>query len=594
MTHKVLSLKYRPQRFDELKGQGHVSRILTRALASDRVGHAYLLVGPRGVGKTTTARIFARALNCSGRAEDPGDREGAQKLREGDGVEPCGTCPSCVDIAAGSDLDVVEMDAASNNAVDDVRALREQVGYATVRSRYRIWIVDEVHMLSLPAFNAFLKTLEEPPPQVKFLFCTTEEHKLPDTFRSRCQRVEFRPISDDAMTERLRDLAEREGMQLEDGLAEAIAHAALGGLRDAESQLEQLIAAVGDTRILSLGDLESLSGRASGDLLAQLSAAVDARDAAAALDAIDACLAAGAKPGVLRDQWLDRLREQMLDAVRTAVGDRPPPRSYAKAAQAIEILLAKRIHLRAGAAGDLVLQVAAVELARLPDARDLDALMGALREAGGAGAPSDETDEEPATPAPSPSRPQRSPPSPAPTPTPTPQGEAAPVPAPRRPAAKRAEVLDTPRVIGAWGEIVARAAERNAALGDALAEAAVQAVRADTQRLALPDAATSARGTLMRREVQLAFGQIVRELLGAYLRIEIVEAPRQPSSRGVVDPDMRVHPSVQRVTEVTGGRLLNVERATPSSAEAQTNVTPPSEPEPGSVDSGGVDSRSRP
>jgi len=232
-----------------------------------------------------------------------------------------------------------------------------------------------------------------------------------------------------------------------------------------------------------------------------------------------------------------------------------------------------------------------VELARLPDARALAALMGALREAGGAGVPSDETDEEPATPAPSPSPPQRSPPSPAPTPTPTLQGAAA-VPAPRRPAAKRAGPLDTPRVMGAWGEIVARAAERNAALGDALGEAAVQAVRADTLRLALPDAATAARGTLMRREVQLAFGQIVREVLGAYLRIEIVEAPRQPSSRGVVDPDMRVHPSVQRVTEVTGGRLLNVERATPSTAEAQTSVTPPIEPESGSVDSGSVDSGS--
>ncbi len=592
MTHQVLSRKYRPQRFDECVGQEHVARIFQNALLSDRVGHAYLLVGPRGVGKTTTARIVARALNCETLNAGTASEAAAEASA---GLEPCGSCASCRDIAAGSDLDVVEMDAASNNAVDDVRALKEQVGYATVRSRYRIWIVDEVHMLSLPAFNAFLKTLEEPPAQVKFLFCTTEEHKLPDTFRSRCQRVEFRPIDAGAMATRLVQLADGEGVVLEEGVARSIADGALGGLRDAESQLEQLIAARAGDEAIGQDDLDALSGRASSALLGRLLEAVDAQDAAAALDAVDACLGAGSKPGVLVDQWLEALRGQMVAAVRAGTG-------YAKAARSIEVLLGKRGHLRAGADGGLVAQVAAVELARLPDARDLDALIGALKASASApealpppgssrgpiaapprAAPSDAAPSGPL-------RPPKSPAMGAAAPGdkradagssgagPSGGGGAAPQAPPvavrvaqagaaasARPAVARGP-LDLERVQSRWADLTQSGAVRSPVLGRVLGAVRPVALEGTTLLVALPvtEAAEpgggEARGTLQRREVHLALSQITKAVFGEALRVKIFESEDGPTSMDPIAHELRDHPEVQRIAEVTGGRLLHVQR----------------------------------
>lgn len=548
MVHQVLSRKYRPQVFDELVGQAHVGRILQNALLSDRVGHAYLFVGPRGVGKTTTARIFAKALNCSGREGDASS------------PEPCGVCPSCRDITAGSDLDVVEMDAASNNHVEDVRRLREQVGYSTVRSRYRIWIVDEVHMLSMPAFNAFLKTLEEPPERVKFVFCTTEEHKLPETFRSRCQRIEFRPIDEAAMADRLRDLARRESVEMEDGLPEEIAAAALGGLRDAESLLEQLIAACPEER-LRRSDLDALAGRAPRALLEGLGEAVDTGDAGAALDAMDAALATGCKPGVLLEQWLEALRCDLVDAARSGAGGGGETRSpsVARVARSIDVLLQKRMHLRAGTDGTLVCQVAAVELARLPDARDLDQLIDAFRRGSpGAGGGGDarsrtkvrETARETAR------ETVRE--------TPTPRSDAV----RRTPPGTRNDSAPAPSaggvdLVSQWKAVVGRAQEEDGRLAEALCRVRPGRVADGVVELHAPAGDVLARSTLERREAIRLFRHVTRDVLGETLAPRVVLDPVSDSAPDATHPPretMEEHPAVRLVRETTGGRLLDLER----------------------------------
>ena len=226
MAYEVIARKWRPQKFDDVVGQEHVTQTLKNAITSDRVAHAYLFVGPRGVGKTSTARIFAKALNCE----------------KGPTATPCDKCDSCKEIMAGNNLDVLEIDAASNTGVDNVRDLRDNVRYAPSRGPFKIYIIDEVHMLSTAAFNALLKTLEEPPKHVKFVFATTEPQKVPATILSRCQRFDLRRISVKDIVKRLSEVAEAEKLQIDEDAMLAIARGAEGGLRDAESALDQLIA----------------------------------------------------------------------------------------------------------------------------------------------------------------------------------------------------------------------------------------------------------------------------------------------------------------------------------------------------------------
>jgi DNA polymerase III subunit gamma/tau len=266
VSYEVFARKYRPQTFDDLVGQTHVSRTLKNAVAQNRLAHAYLFVGPRGIGKTSTARILAKALNCV----------------NGPTVTPCGVCDNCREIAAGNSLDVIEIDGASNNSVEDVRQLRDNVRYAPAKGRYKIYLIDEVHMLSPAAFNALLKTLEEPPAHVKFIFATTEPQKVLPTILSRCQRFDLHRIPANLIAQHLQFIAGKEKITLEPAAAHAIARGAEGGLRDAESMLDQLVAFCGET--IAEADVLNVFGFTSEQTVVDLTGHILSSETAGALE----------------------------------------------------------------------------------------------------------------------------------------------------------------------------------------------------------------------------------------------------------------------------------------------------------------------
>jgi len=268
MAYLVLARKWRPQNFEDLIGQEHVSQTLANAIRSGRIHHAFLFTGARGVGKTSAARILAKALNCE----------------EGLSETPCGTCSSCKEITAGQGLDVIEIDGASNTGVDDVRELRENIRYLPNRSRYKIFIIDEVHMLSTNAFNALLKTLEEPPEHAKFIFATTEPHKIPITILSRCQRFDFRKIPLSKVTTRLREIADSESLSISDRSLGLISRQGEGSMRDALSTFDQVLAFSGDN--VDDEAVQTLLGMVDRRLLVDTVEAIIQRDSRRALDSV--------------------------------------------------------------------------------------------------------------------------------------------------------------------------------------------------------------------------------------------------------------------------------------------------------------------
>ena len=275
MSYQVIARKYRPQTFDDVVGQHLVTDTLKNAIQTDRVAHGYIFSGARGVGKTTTARILAKALNCIA----------------GPTVTPDGTCPSCVEITAGNSVDVQEIDAASNRGIDEIRELREAVRYLPARDRYKIFIIDEAHMLTTEAFNALLKTLEEPPPRSLFMLATTEPHKLPPTIQSRCQHFAFRLLDYGEIYARLRAVMAEEKVDADEGAISTLAQAAEGSMRDALSLLDQVIAACGEH--LDEKRVRQVLGVVPTELLADVVKAVDAADSRRVLELVGQLAAEG-------------------------------------------------------------------------------------------------------------------------------------------------------------------------------------------------------------------------------------------------------------------------------------------------------------
>ncbi|MDX1764478.1 MAG: DNA polymerase III subunit gamma/tau [bacterium] len=269
MSYQVLARKYRPQTFDEVIGQEHITRTLKNGVEAKRIAHGFLFAGMRGVGKTTMARILAKALNCE----------------KGPTANPCNACEVCREITQGYSMDVIEIDGASNTGVDDIRELRENVLYAPARARYKVYIIDEVHMLSKSAFNALLKTLEEPPEHVVFIFATTESHKVPVTIQSRCQCFHFRKIGFQQIAGQLLFLAKSERVQLDDRTAQLIARASEGSMRDAQSLLDQVVSFCGDT--VTLADAKVVLGQIDQEILEQCTEALIQQDSEQALAVVD-------------------------------------------------------------------------------------------------------------------------------------------------------------------------------------------------------------------------------------------------------------------------------------------------------------------
>jgi DNA polymerase-3 subunit gamma/tau len=294
MASQALYRKYRPRTFDEVVGQQHVTRTLRNALASNRVSHAYLFTGPRGTGKTTCARLLAKAVNCGGEGTD----------------KPCGACSICRAVDEGRLIDLIEIDAASNRGIDEIRDLREKVGFRPNEARFKFYIIDEVHMLTEPAFNALLKTLEEPPAHVMFVLATTEPHKIPATIVSRCQRFDFRRIPLNDITAWLGHIADQEGLQVESAALEYIARQGGGSLRDSISLLDQLTAYGSDT--ITLAQVQTVLGVVASQSVSQLVDFLIADDRAHGLELINQCVWDGTEPRQFTREVVEHLRKLLL------------------------------------------------------------------------------------------------------------------------------------------------------------------------------------------------------------------------------------------------------------------------------------------
>lgn len=383
MDYTVLARRFRPQAFGEVVGQQNVAQALRNAIAADRVAHAYLFTGARGVGKTSMARILAKSLNCP-------------NVKDGD---PCNECDVCLSVSAGSDVDVLEIDGASNRGIEDIRSLRANVNVRSMRGRYKIYIIDEVHMLTREAFNALLKTLEEPPPNVKFIFCTTEPQKLPDTILSRCQRFDFGTIATFAIRQRLAEIAEAEGIAVAPEAVELVARRANGSMRDSQSLFDQLLAFGGKS--IGAADVHRLLGTAPDERLIELTDSLITGDRGKMLALFQESVEAGVQLGELTDQLLGYFRDLMVLSAgaggaellsvsserRDVLAAQASRWGLATILAALQILADTKGRMRGAPYGRVLVELALVRISMLEHLDEIGSLIQQLRGGVAAGGP---------------------------------------------------------------------------------------------------------------------------------------------------------------------------------------------------------------
>ncbi|BDV41224.1 DNA polymerase III subunit gamma/tau [Geotalea uraniireducens] len=569
MSYLVLARKWRPQTFSDLTGQEHVSRTLQNAIDSGRIAHAFLFTGARGVGKTSSARILAKALNCE----------------RGMSPEPCNECPACLEITAGTSVDVLEIDGASNTGVDDIRELRENVKYLPSRCRFKIFIIDEVHMLSTNAFNALLKTLEEPPPHVKFIFATTEPHKVPITILSRCQRFDFRRIPLAKVVARLRYIVDRENSAISDAALTVVARKGDGSMRDSLSVLDQVLAFCGEN--VSDDEVVALLGVVDRRLLLDGSAAVFGRDSRAALGVVAKVDEFGYNIRQFCGELIEHFRNltilkavgdgaELLDlseAELALLREQVEPLALADLQRHLAILLRAEAEMAQSSFPRLVLEMALIKMATLVPVVPVDELLGRLR-ALESGTPSaavvadSRVQWRPAAPAGPPAA--RS--TVAAAPPVAPAGLAAPAAAPRAPQ-RPAPTETLPRTGDSWADFVAYVKAGKVRLGSLLEHGSPLQVSAERLEIGFPEG-SFALGSLKENDAQAA----LRELARTFFKSEpalvlrslaagedaavpnLLEKKRVEDERRLNDlqQNAKAHPAIASALEVFSGELAEV------------------------------------